>query len=372
MRIFILCAFVFFLIPGHAHAAQDGITTELAQVSVIEVQEQRPVPGTGVVATFQTLRANLLGGPRKGEEVTVLNDYLKLSVGEKFYALHTVDALTGIDAYTVSEPYRVPELLALVALFVVVVLLVGGMRGVRGLLALGLSFFFILYLLLPGILVGFPPVVTAFGVASLIIVLGSYITHGFNRVTTSAVLGMIATIAITAGLAMFAIYATHLSGFASEEAVYLNIDTAGKIDFSGLLLGGILIGLLGVLYDAAIGQAVAVDELCHASPDVSRAAIFKSAMRIGREHIGALVNTLAIAYVGVALPLLLLFYSVNSDTSILTTLNREVFAGEIVRMVVSSVGLVLAVPITTLISVYFLLRRGPRVKTTDDAFLHRH
>jgi uncharacterized membrane protein len=101
----------------------------------------------------------------------------------------------------------------------------------------------------------------------------------------------------------------------------------------------------------SMGQAVSVDEIAQAAPGASRKEIFSRAMRIGREHIGALVNTLAIAYVGVALPLLLLFYSLNSDASILTTLNREVFANEVVRMIIGSIGIMLAVPVTTLVSV---------------------
>lgn len=357
MRLLLICALGFLSMPFIAYATPDGITTELAKVISIQSEEQRPVPGTDVPGTFQTLRAGLLEGPAKGSIVTVQNDYLVLSVGEKFYALHTVDATVDIDAYTVSEPYRVPQLLALIGLFILVTFFVGGRQGIRGLIALALSFFFIAYALLPGILANYSPFLVSLGVASLIIILGSYITHGFNKVTTSAVFGMISTLALTAILAQYSILLTHLSGFASDEAVYLNIDTAGKIDFAALLLGGILIGLLGVLYDAAIGQAVAVDELKEAAPTATRMEIFKRAMRIGREHIGALVNTLAIAYVGVALPLLLLFYSVNSDTSILTTLNREVFAGEIVRMVVSSIGIMLAVPVTSAIAVFMLVRR---------------
>ena len=116
-----------------------------------------------------------------------------------------------------------------------------------------------------------------------------------------------------------------------------------------------LIGLLGVLYDVAIGQAISVEELHTIAPHISRGVIYKRAIRIGREHIGALVNTLAIAYVGVSLPLLLL-YSQSSTESIGMTLNRELFATEIIRTMIGSIGLVLAVPITTFISVWFLMR----------------
>jgi uncharacterized membrane protein len=339
-------------VPGPVFAeGVSEVTTELARVVSIELEELRAVPGTEVRALSQTLRAEILEGENKGSVVTGLNDYLRLTEGEKFYALHTVDSVTGTDVYTVSEPYRLDALFLLIGIFVATVFVLGGKQGVRGLLALVLSFLFIGYLLLPGILAGLPPLPVILGVASLIIILGSYITHGFNRITTSAVIGMVATLSVTALLAHVSVALVRLSGFVSDEAVYLNLDTRGTIDFSALLLGSILIGLLGVLYDAAIGQAVSVDEIAQAAPGASRKEIFSRAMRIGREHIGALVNTLAIAYVGVALPLLLLFYSLNSDASILTTLNREVFANEVVRMIIGSIGIMLAVPVTTLVSV---------------------
>ena len=158
-------------------------------------------------------------------------------------------------------------------------------------------------------------------------------------------------------MAHFAIAGAHLTGFQNEEAAYLNVSTGGTIDFTGLLLGGILIGLLGVLYDAAIGQAVSVDELRRAAPDLSSFEIFKRAMRIGREHVGALVNTLAIAYVGVSLPLLLLFYVSNTGSALLV-LNKELFATEVVRALIGSIGLVLAVPITTAIAIWIKVGKG--------------
>ena len=186
--------------------------------------------------------------------------------------------------YAVSDPYRLPWLYGLVGLFVFCVLIFGGKQGFRGLIALALSFVVIAYVLFPGILHGFSPILMSIGVASLMIILGSYITHGFNRVTTSAVVGMVATIIFTGILAYISIHGAKLTGFSSDESVYLNMNTNGTIDFAGLLMGGILIGLLGVLYDAAIGQAVAVDELHHVGPHLPRTVIFK-------RHSASAVNT---------------------------------------------------------------------------------
>jgi len=345
---------------GQANAQELVLDKQItAKAEVLEVlkQETKNIPGTDTKSNYQTLLVKILDGEEKGKEVTVENDYLNLEKGEIFYLVHTTNDLENRDYYSVSEPYRVTAVYFFVGLFIVCVICFGGRQGLRGIISLIASFFFIGYFLLPGITHGYSPVLVSIAVSSLIIILGSYITHGFNKTTTSAVVGMVVTIILTSFLAFFAISFARLSGFASEEAVYLNFDTRGQIDFAGLLLGGILIGLLGVLYDAAIGQAVSVDELHHVGPHLGRKAIYRRAIRIGREHIGALVNTLAIAYVGVSLPLLLLYSTSTSGFTM--TINREIFATEIIRIMIGSIGLVLAVPITTLLAVLILIKEKP-------------
>lgn len=343
-------------------------TQEISKARVIEVlkEEIRMIPGTDTETDFQTLRVEIIDGPQSGKMVTVENDFLNLKKGEVFYLSHTTNALENRDYYSVLEPYRIPWLFFFAALFVLSVFVFGGKQGLRGLLSLAGSLFVIFYVLLPGMLHGYSPIFLSMAVSSVIIVLGSYITHGFNKTTSSAVLGMIGTIIFTGVLAYIAVQVTRLTGFSSEEAVYLNFDTRGAIDFSGLLLGGILIGLLGVLYDASIGQAISVEELHHIGKHLPRRFIYTRALRIGREHIGALVNTLAIAYVGAALPLLLLFYS--SSAPLLLTINRELFATEIIRTMIGSIGLVLTVPITTLVAVWMLI---PKTSTTPTGELQQ-
>jgi uncharacterized membrane protein len=342
----------------------DTQTTMKAKVLRVESSEEKTVEGTEVKNLHQTLRVIMLEGSEEGEEIVVENDYLKLRQGDKFYLIHTVDGENGREYYTVSEPYRMPVVYFFIVLFIVLVIIFGGIQGIRGLASLAGSFVLIIYLLLPGILHGYSPLLMSVSVAALIIIVGSYITHGFNKTTTSAVFGMIITVIVTGVLAYAAVHYAKLSGFASDEAVYLNLDTRGSIDFVGLLMGGILIGLLGVLYDVAIGQAISVEELHRAGPHLSRGFIYARALRIGREHIGALVNTLAIAYVGAALPLLLLFYASTAPTSHIV--NREIFATEILRTMIGSIGLVIAVPITTFIAVIMLMKHEG---DTDETLL---
>ncbi len=340
--------------PVYAATPTDHPTQSKARITQIVSQVEEPLGGSSAVSIIQHVKAELIDGAERGTIVVAENDVQPVVVGDTVYLTHTVDSLDNVDMYTVSELYRLPQLGYLALLFLVVLLCFGGLQGIRGLFSLGVSILFIAYVLLPGVIGGYPALLVTVGVAGLIIIVGSYVTHGFTRVTTSAVVGMVATIIVTGGIAFVAMQYLRLTGFASEEAVYLNLGTAGTIDFAGLLLGGILIGLLGVLYDAAIGQAVAVDELYRARPDAERAYVYKRALRIGREHIGALVNTLAIAYVGVSLPLLLLFYSSAPEASLSFILNRELFVTELTRMMIGGIGIILAVPVTTAIAVWFL------------------
>lgn len=361
-----LLSLIFFLpvSTGAQVLLEDKITTALAEIVQVEKAPNEPLPGTDKTVAAQMITAKILEGEEKGKTIEFVNDFVQLEEGDKFYVKKFEFASDSKVVYSLSDPYRMTPIYWLLALFLLITIFFGGKQGVRGLVSLACSLLLIVYVLLPGILAGYSPMLVSIGVSALIIVLGSYITHGFNRTTTAAVVGMILTVLLVGILAHYAVEATILTGFDSDESVYLNINTRGELDLAGLLLGGMLIGLLGVLYDASIGQAVAVDELHKIAPHVSRRSIYKRAIRIGREHIGALVDTLAIAYVGASLPLLLLFSM--HDTPILQLINRENFATEIVRTIVGSVGLILAVPVTTLISTYILVKKHDHDQVGED------
>lgn len=344
-----------FFIPSQITHATDDVVITLGKITAITSQQTQAVDGTSMQVVVQELEVKILEGPLKGRMVDVENDISPLKVGDRVNLALSTDDMGNpqIDGIGFAGVYRLPALGWLAALFVFLVLIFGGWPGIRGLASLIGSLALILFTLLPGLLHGWSPIGLSIGVSALIIVIGSYITHGFNRTTTAAVIGMILTISVVGVFALYVVHATRLSGMESEEALYLSAGVYGNnINLLGLLLGGILIGLLGILYDIAIGQAISVEELRRASPQMRTQELFKRAIRIGREHIGALVNTLAIAYVGASLPLLLLFYSENS--SIWRTLNNEIFATEIVRILVGSIGLVIAAPITTLVAVTML------------------
>lgn len=341
--------------------AQDSFDQKisLAKARVLEVLSQKPqeyqgITGISKTTVVQEIKAVILEGENKGSVVEFLNDYTLLKKGDNFY-LNITEKPDGEKSYTLNAPYRLNILFILLVIFLVVVYVFGGTQGLRGLVSLAGSLVLIIFILIPSILNGFSPIIASLGVASLIIVSGSYITHGFNKTTTAAVLGMIISVLITGAMAYYAMTLANLRGL-DEYALYLNISSDITIDLVGLLFGGIMIGLLGVLYDAAISQAIAIEELHKVAPHLNRWTIYQRGMRIGREHIGALVDTIAIAYVGVSLPLILLY--AKSPESLFITINQEIFATEIIRILISSIGLILAVPITTFIASYIIIKNN--------------
>jgi len=341
--------------PLQSHAQQiiqDKIEILRAQVIDILSQEKREVPGTDVLSTYQTIVAKIMDGNRKGETVTFENDFLVLEKGDKFFLRHLVDGVDGREVYTVRDIDRQGVIIGFVILFALAVIVLSGKQGLRSLLSLVGSFVVIMYILVPSLLRGYPPVLMSILIATVILFLAIFLTHGFNRESLVAFTGTVTAVILTGILAYLGVELASLSGFASDEAVYLNFNTRGILDFTGLLLGGIMIGVLGVLDDIAITQAAVVSELYHSAPELSKREVYRKAIRVGKEHAGALVNTLALAYTGVSLPLLLLFST--SDSSISSIINQEIFATEIIRTTVGSIGLIMTVPITTLLAVYFL------------------
>jgi uncharacterized membrane protein len=206
--------------------------------------------------------------------------------------------------------------------------------------------------LLPGILAGYNPLLLASVVAGLVLFAAIFFTHGFNRESLVAYAGTMIAVGVTMLVALWAVALTSLSGFGADGSTTLNIATGGQIDFTLLLLAAIIVGVLGVLDDIAITQAAVVTELFTSNKVITRREVYGRALRVGREHVGALVNTLVLAYTGAALPLLLFYF--HSASSLSLALNSELFATEIVRMIVGSIGLICTVPIVTVLAVYVL------------------
>lgn len=245
-------------------------------------------------------------------------------------------------------------LVAIAVVFAFVVVLLGGWRGATALLGLGISILILLMFVLPAILDGRSPVLVAVFGSAAIAYVTMYLAHGLGRMTTIALLGMTSALVLTAVLSAIVVGMARFTGFVTEETSLLTFFDG--IDVTGLLLAGIVLGAAGALDDVTITQAATVWELQAADPSLGSAGLFRRALRVGRDHIASIVNTLLLAYAGASLPLLVLF--VLASQSLGTIANSEVVAVEIVRTLVGSIGLVAAVPLTTWLAARFAPERS--------------
>ncbi|MFN3178728.1 MAG: YibE/F family protein [Thermus sp.] len=257
----------------------------------------------------------------------------------------------------VTEPDRVPWLLGLLGLFVLLAALLGRGKGVRGLLGTFLSLLVVVYFVVPRVAAGGNPLFYAFLGSVGVLLLTVYLVHGVNRKTTAALLGTLASVAFVLLLSLFFTGAMGFTGLASEEALLLR--QWGGVDLLSLFLAGVVVGALGALTDVSVTQAAVVQALAHANPRFGLGELYRRGMEVGYDHMGSLVNTLVLAYAAGSLPLFLLL--TKDPTPLRFLLNTEPFAAEIASMVLGSLGLLLAVPLTTLVAAWFFQggRGGP-------------
>lgn len=343
-----------------------GFGSDTVQARVLDILEEGTINLGDTQQDYQILLVKILEGPLSGQLVEI--DYgkrqirppgLRLSPGDTILVTANQSQDGTINAFF-TDFVRLKPLLWLLGTFAAFSLLVSGWKGARSLLGMAFSLVMITAFIIPQILNGKDPVVVSISGAFIMLAFTIYLTYGWTLKTHAAVLGTLTALILTGFLATFFINLTRLTGFSSEDALFLSQQAQIQINLRGLVLGGMLIGALGVLDDLVITQASAVMELYLANPMYQGWNLFRSAMRIGQDHVAATVNTLVLAYAGAALPTMLLFSLSGENFSYLV--NLEFVAEEIVRTLVGSLGLIAAVPLTTGLAVLLAIhhRRLPK------------
>jgi uncharacterized membrane protein len=313
--------------------------------------DAKPSSRPGAPPACGQFSVRLESGPEKGTKVLVPLPGPQAEAGLRpgdGVELQRIPAQRGEPAiYSLFGVDRGKPILVMAGLFVLVVVAVARVRGLLALLGLGFSGLVVVKFMLPSLLSGEPGLAVAVVGASAIMFVVLYVAHGPSIRTSTALAGTLAGLGITAAIGHAAIDTSRLSGISDETALQLQ-SLVGNLEFRGLLDCAIIVAGLGILNDVTITQASAVWELRAAGPQLSRRAIFSSGMRIGRDHIASTIYTIVFAYAGAALSILLVLYLY--DRPVLDLLGTEEIATEVVRILASGIGLVLAVPITTAIS----------------------
>lgn len=303
----------------------------------------------------QNIQARILDGRDMGKVISVTRNinfgdqrYKNLPVGSDI--LITKDSASS--NYTFGDRWRMPGVAVLFILLLALVVLVGRWRGITGIFGLVISIVVLSMYVLPRIVDGYSPYLACLEGAFAITIISIYVAHGFSKRTTMAFVSSVLTLSIVVVLVALATYLTGTSEVINEETFSV-LDATRPVSLSELLTGGIIIASLGALYDITVGQAAAVDEIYKANHKLGALELYKRGLSVGREHIAALVNTLALVYVGVALPSIVLAALYN-HAPLIVAFNDETVVEEVVRTCVASMGMLAAVPITTGLAAYVL------------------
>ncbi|MFT4009521.1 MAG: YibE/F family protein [Nocardioidaceae bacterium] len=306
---------------------------------------------TGNPVACGVLKAKLATGPDKGTvasiNVTGAVTDSGLTRGDTVRLMRVPTGEGQPASYSFDSVVRSHTLWWLLGAFAVVVVVVARLRGVLAMVGLAVGALIVLKFMLPALLSGYSGVGVALAGSALIMFVVLYLAHGLSVRTSAALAGTLIGIGITATIGVFAVDSARLSGLADDSGALLSA-YANDISFQGLLLCAVIVAGLGVLNDVTITQVSAVWELRAAAPELSRRKLFTSAMRIGRDHIASTIYTIVFAYAGASLATLLLLSLYARPWGQL--LDAESIAEEVVRTLVTAIGLVLAVPVTTAIA----------------------
>lgn len=311
---------------------------------------------------YQDLQVTILEGVEKGKTVAIENggDFSiandqKVAAGETIILEKTTDG-SGAIHYAVYDKFRLYPVIVLLFAFCLLIVFIAGKKGIGSLLGLLISLCVIFFFIVPHMIAGEDPLLISSIGSIVILLLTSFLAHGFSRKTSLAVVSTLTALLITVFLAWFFVSLAKLSGLGSEEAYTLQLGPTSVINLKGLLLGGIIIGTLGALNDITTTQAAAIFEMGALEKKLKFEELYDKGFAVGREHVVSLVNTLILAYAGSAFAIFI-FFSLNPNHQpYWVILNSETVSEEIIRTIAGSIGLVLSVPIVTILTSWFVTR----------------
>ena len=356
---FLLILFIGFVTPVLAENEDSVLPSETGVVQSIE--NIYSDDNAGQQGTQQIAKVKILSGEYKGEEREIVNILtenpaydIQLKKGDKV-VLHLEEDPTGGMNFFIADLKRDTSMMFFGLIFCVFLVIIGKKKGVFSLISIISTVALILLVMLPLILNGICPIVSAILVGALSTVITIYLVGGFNAKSTSAIIGTMFSLVFAGGLSMLAIYTAHLTGFAGEETVFL-YGARPDLSFTGILSASMIIAALGALMDTSVSIASTINEIHQTDESLGVIDLFKSGMNVGRDIIGTMSNTLILVYMGSALPLLLL----GSNIDMQKFFNLNQVSTEILSAITGSIAILACVPITAIVAAYLIKKKKNR------------
>lgn len=368
LPVLLLLLSIFLVVVPNFVYAQTESPDQFFQAIVERVIERGERNIEGVVNPYQIVEVQIENGDRQGEKITIehgvkftIDKSLLVQKGERVVLIQSV-GIDGDDFFQIIDKYRLDKIYYLVGIFFLAIVLLSGFQGVGSILGMIFSLGVIIKFIVPEILAGNDPLTVSIIGSFIIMLFSIYLAHGLSRKTTIALVSTFLTLVFIGLISVFFVQFSRLTGLSSEEAYSLRLGlSTADINVKGLLLGGILIGALGVLDDITTGLSASVFELAAANPKYRFKELYKSGLIIGKEHIASLVNTLVLAYAGASLPIFLILILNPASYPLWAILNNEAIVEEVVRTLAGSFGLLLAVPLTTFLSAFYLAEINKKI-----------
>jgi uncharacterized membrane protein len=310
----------------------------------------------------QVVSVRLSDGPEAGKNfrleyggMFIISAAQRLHSGDTVILRKNINVQTKKSSYVIVDKYRLDTVLSITAAFLLVVLLISRRKGLGAIVGMIISLLIIFFFIVPQIINGHDPLLISIVGSLVIMVITIYLAHGFNQQTSVAVVSTFLCLVLTGVFAIIFVHLAKLTGLGTEDEYSLLQGFNNTINLQGLLLGGIIIGALGVLDDVTTTQVATVYTLADANPKYTIMDLFQKGMLVGREHISSLVNTLVLAYAGASITIFIFLHlGINSHVQPLwVMLNSELITEEIIRTLAGSLGLILAVPVTTILAAFF-------------------
>lgn len=359
---FVLCLFLFLTIIPSVFITSAQSSEIYYKAHVEKILDQGEKTAYGIATPYQQVVLKILDGDMNGKEITIdhgqgvsLDKNQLVKAGDTVLVMQYMNA-DNTPVFQIADKYRLDKVIPIIIFFFLSILLLSGWKGVGSIIGMVISLVIIAQYIVPQILAGKDPLFVSIVGCLVIMISTIYLAHGVSKKTTIALVSTFITLFVTGLLSILFVKITQLTGLGSEDAFSLRLGPTAHINFQGLLLGGILIGALGVLDDVTTGLSASIFELAKANPKYRFKQLFASGLVIGREHIASLVNTLVLAYAGSSLPIFIFIALNPNHTPMHVILNDGLIVEEIIRTLAGSMGLLLAVPLTTVLAAYYSTR----------------
>jgi uncharacterized membrane protein len=280
----------------------------------------------------------------------VFNFYgITLLENDEVFLNITMDENNVLKEVNIANVVRDKYMIYLFAGYVLLLLIIGGVKGLRAVISLILSYLIIIKLLFPLIIKGYEPVYATVFVCSVITVFTLVLIGGFNKKTLSAILGTLCGLTVAAVIAVNIGSLSHITGVIDDEFYLLNyLPLKSSFSYQGLLFSGMIISSLGAVMDVSMSISSSINELKENSHNINTLKLISSGMNVGKDAIGTMTNTLILAYIGGAIYMMIVI--IAEDVSLIHFINSEAVASEILRSMAGSIGIIITVPVTAIIS----------------------